>query len=107
MPTLRRRRRSAQRSLRRRAAPAVPARPHRGLAGASPGSWKIMPLRRRGPACTINTVDDAELLGEIETRQLLLSGPTGWAKVDAIVRDIAANVAQGKSEHDYQGVGHL
>ena len=66
-----------------------------------------MPLRRRGPACTINTVDDAELLGEIETRQLLLSGPTGWAKVDAIVRDIAANVAQGKSEHDYQGVGHL
>jgi hypothetical protein len=40
-------------------------------------------------------------------RAALPSEPTGWTKVDAIRRDIAVRVAQAKSEHDYQGVGHL
>src|SRR5262249_54561211 len=33
--------------------------------------------------------------------------PTGWSKVDTILRDIAINVAREQSEHEYQGVGLL
>lgn len=40
-------------------------------------------------------------------RAALLAEPTGWAKVDAILRDVAADLANAKTDHEHQVVGLL